>query len=197
MFLKWRRKSRLSALVLIGLGGLVFAAAQWQPEAVAKPGPLGRVVYDPSSGSYFEIIRNKNNKWAGTWPVARAAVNKRIYKGIRGRLAVVKTRATHNFLRKNLGIPFDAWIGLRYHCSTRKLVWVTGETLRRGVDLEVWHRQFYYEGRNVCNVGSTTTYLVVFYMGMERKGMKGSRLYWRISGPNHALIGALIEYPTR
>ena len=189
MFLKWSRKSRLGTLVSIGLGVLVFAAAQWQPEAVAKPETLGKVVYDPSSGSYFEIIRNPRG--FRRWRDVRPFVNKRIYKGIRGRLAVIKTRATHEFLRKNLGIPFDAWIGLRYHCSTGKLVWVTGEILRRGVDFEIWHRQLYYEKRNLCGTGRIR-HLVVFYMGM-----KSRHLYWRISGPEHGLTGALIEYPTR
>jgi hypothetical protein len=102
---------------------------------------------------------------------------------------VIKTRATHEFLRKNLDLPFDAWIGLRYHCSTGKLVWVTGEILRRGVDFEIWHRQLYYEKRNLC--GGAITRLVVFYI------IQGRRLYWRISGPEHGLTGALIEYPTR
>ena len=190
MFLKWSRKSRLGTLVSIGLGVLVFAAAQWQSEAVARAESLGKVVYDPSSGSYFEVIRNRDNKSFGTWRTVRAAVNKRIYKGIRGRLAVIRTRATHEFLRKNLGIPFDAWIGLRYHCSTGKLVWVTGEILKRGVDFEIWHSRWNYDPTNYCRVGSK--YLVVFYMGME-----GSYLYWRASGPSHGLTGALIEYPTR
>ena len=191
MFLKWGRKSWLRTLVSIGLGGLVFAAAQWPLEAVSKTDTPGKVVYDPSSGSYFEIIRNKNKYSLGKWKIVRAAANKRIYKGIRGRLAVIKTRATHEFLRKNLGIPFDAWIGLRYHCSTGKLVWVTGEILRRGVDFEIWHSRWYYDPTNYCGIGYT--HLVVFYMGM-----KGRRyLYWRASGPAHGLTGALIEYPTR
>lgn len=190
MFLKWSRKSRLGTLVSIGLGVLVFAAAQWQAEAVANPEILGKVVYDPSSGSYFEFIQNPTG--SSRWRYSRAVVNKRIYKGIRGRLAVIKTRETHEFLKKNLGVTVykDAWIGLRYHCSTRKLVWVTGEILRRGVDFEIWHRQLYYEKRNLC--GGAITHLVVYYMSM-----KGRSLYWRISGPEHGLFGAIVEYPTR
>ena len=56
------RKSELSTPVLIGLSGLIFAAAQWQPEAVAKTGPLGKILYDPLSGSYFEVIQNPKGK---------------------------------------------------------------------------------------------------------------------------------------
>ncbi len=62
----------------IGLGVLVFAAAQWHSEAVAKHEILGKAVYDPSSGSYFEIIRNKNKYSLGKWKIVRAAANKRI-----------------------------------------------------------------------------------------------------------------------
>ena len=189
MFLKWSGKSRLGTLVSIGLGVVVFVAAQWLPEAVAKAEAPGKVVYDTSSGSYFEVIRNKKPWTLNSWKYVRAAVNKRIYKGIRARLAVIKTRATHEFLRKNLGIPFDAWIGLRYHCASGKLVWVTGKILRRGVDFEIWHRQLYYEKRNLC--GGAITHLVVFYI------IEGKRLYWRLSGPEHAMTGAVIEYPTR
>ena len=188
MFLKWSRKSRLSTLVSIGLGGLVFAAAQWQPEAMAKPDILGKVVYDPSSGSYFEVILNESG--FKRWKFARPFINRRIYKGIRGRLAVIKTRATHEFLRKNLGIPSDAWIGLRYHCASGKLVWVTGEILRRGVDFEIWHSKLYYEGRSLCWVGKIT-HLVVFYKVI------GRQWYWRLSGPDHNITGTVIEYPTR
>ena len=196
MFLEWMRKSRLGTLVLIGLGGLVFAAALSLPEAAAKPyKPVGKIVYDPSSGSYFEVIRNVGR--IRNWRHARTVVNRRTYKGIRGRLAVIKTRATHEFLRKNLGIPFDAWIGLRYHCSTGKLVWVTGEILRRGVDFEIWHRQPYYERNNDCVNGAK--HLVAYYVGAEegQDDIQGRRLYWRVSGPAHYLAGALIEYPTR
>ena len=189
MFLKWRRKSRLGTIVSIGLGGLVFAAAQWQPEAVAKPDILGKVVYDPSSGSYFEIIRNPRG--FRRWRDVRPFVNKRIYKGIRGRLAVIKTRATHEFLRKTFAIPFDAWIGLRYHCSSGKLVWVTGAILRRGVDFEIWHHKLYYEERNLCGSGGRVNHLVAFYI------IEGKRRYWRLSGPNHGMTSAVIEYPTR
>ncbi len=188
MFLKRRRKSRLSTQTLICLGGLVVAFALWQPEGVAKPETLGKVVYDPSSGSYFEIIRNDGD--FTRWRQVRAVVNKLNYQGIRGRLAVIKTRATHEFLRKNLGLRFDAWIGLRYHCASGKLVWVTGEILRKGVDFEIWHRKLYYEGRSYCRVGRIT-HLVVFYKVI------GKRLYWRLSGPEHGMTGAVIEYPTR
>ena len=77
-FLKWSRKSRLSTLVSIGLGVLAFAAAQWHSEAVAKHEILGKAVYDPSSGSYFEVIRNRDRGKLGQWKIVRAFVNKRI-----------------------------------------------------------------------------------------------------------------------
>ncbi len=180
---------------MIGLGGLVFAPAQWQPEAVAEPNILGKVVYDPSSGSYFEIIRNQRG--FRRWRDVRAAVNKRIYKGIRGRLAVIKTRTTHEFLQKKLGVPFDAWIGLRYHCSTGKLVWVTGEILKRGVDFEIWHSRWHYEKGYVCGAGAggaaEVKYLAVYYVNVN------GRFNWRASGPGHGMANsiAIVEYPTR
>jgi hypothetical protein len=104
---------------------------------------------------------------------------------------VIKTRATHEFLQKNLGTPFASFIGLRYHCSTGKLIWVTGDVLKRGVDFEIWHRQLYYERRSLCGSGLRVKHLVVFYVVI------GKRLYWRLSGPEHGLWGAVIEYPTR
>lgn len=184
------RKSGLStpALILTGLSCLVFAAAQWQPEVEAKTGPLGKTLYDPSSGSYFEVIQNERGTFS-QWRHVRTAAKKRFYKGIRGRLAVINTRATHEFLRKNFGNTIGGWIGLRYHCATGKLVWVTGEILRRGVDFEIWHKQLYYEKRSYCETGHP--YLVVFYV------RKGKRLYWRLSGPDHFKGLAVFEYPTR
>ena len=177
--------------MLIGLGVLLFFAPQWQPGAVARAEPPGKVVYDPSSGSYFEIIRNRKPPPLNSWKYARADVEKRVYKGIRGRLAVIKTLATHEFLKKHLGIPFEAWIGLRYHCSSGKLIWVNGELLRRGVDFEKWHSRLYYEGKNYCKVG-VVTHLVVFYTRMV-----GLHTYWMVSGPVHVLAGSIVEYPTR
>ena len=195
MFLKRSGKSRLYTLVLIWLGGFVFAAALSLPEAAAKSqNQPGKIVYDPSSGSYFEFIRYELHSSSSTWGRVRATVNKRTYKGIRGRLAVIKTRATHEFLRKNLGITMDAWIGLRYHCASGKLVWVTGEILRRGVDFEIWHSRWHYESRNVCGDFDGTEnikYLPVFYANLN------GRLYWRASGPGHYMTGAIFEYPTR
>ena len=190
MLLKRIRKYRHSTYVLMGMSILLLGLLNWQFQAEAKPIMGGKIIYDPSSGSYFEMVRLSSRAFR-TWRHARAFAEKQFYKGIRGRLAVIKTRATHEFLQKNLGITirYESWIGLRYHCSSKKLVWVTGDILKRGVDFEMWSNKLYYEGVNYCRAGYKA--LVVFYT------VVGKHLYWRISGPAHGLNGAIIEYSTR
>jgi len=187
------KKVCLCTLLLMGVFCLSLVTAKWQPEALAKSPNVSSIVYDPSSGSYFEYIR-RGSRVSGNWASFRIVVNNRFHKGIRGRLAVIKTRTTHKFLQKNLGIKRQgagAWIGLRYHCASRKLIWITGEILRRGVDFEIWNRKLYYgAGGTICrNVPGL--HLVAYYI------LDGMRLSWKLSGSAHAITGAVVEYPTR
>ena len=148
-----------------------------------------KFAYDPVSGSHFEYVRRPYGSIGGnTWKATRKRVSHRSYKGIPGRLAVVKTKRIHEFLNKNFKIT-EAWIGLRYYCSSKKLFWVTGEVLKRGTDFEIWHRQWYRNPEVRCSTKGIP-YMPVYY---KRQGL---RVLWQASGPNKGLHGYIIEYPS-
>ena len=83
--------------------GLVLAGP---PQAWAKT-LYDKPVYYPESGSYYELVKvtpgysvRGENAPEINWNNARRLAAQRTHKGIRGRLAVVKSRAVHEFLRK-------------------------------------------------------------------------------------------------
>src|SRR5215469_7602830 len=83
-------------------------------------------VYDPASKSYFELIdgRKSDHYQPGydsigygegpTWQEAYNFARSRAYKGVNGRLAIVRGIATHDFLERTFHPDSFAWIGLRY-----------------------------------------------------------------------------------
>ena len=90
-------------------------------------------VYDAESKSYFEMVDGRNlqkNVYdeGPTWPEALTLAKQRSYKGVAGRLAIVKDLATHDFLERTFQPGSYVWIGLRYWCAAHKLQWSDGET---------------------------------------------------------------------
>ena len=91
----------------------------------------GKPVYNPETKSYFELRVDLPKP--PDWNTAVRYARTRRYKGVRGRLAIIKDVQTHSFLQANFDTVGETWIGLRYFCSFRKLVWVDGtEQPRRG-----------------------------------------------------------------
>lgn len=124
---------------------------------------------------------------AGKTPAPLA--NSRTYKGVRGRLAVVKDRKTHEFLREKFGdvIDKETWIGLRYFCNSRKLLWVDG-TIMEHSPPGMWHPRWHR-----TNITCDTTripYMPVYYVG------GGMRMVWQASGDAKHHISYLVEFPT-
>lgn len=156
-------------------------------------------VYDPVSKSYFEL-RNDNGgapRKPASWGTARLNASKHMYKGRRGRLAVVKTQATHEFLRRNFPFifgnrPTGAWIGLRYWCKFRRLQWVTGEFFEPG-SFGPWAPQWYRVKHTSCSQrGSGAAikgYMPVYYLPTDRG------FQWQASGPLKHFTMYIIEYP--
>jgi Lectin C-type domain len=111
--------------------GLVISAAAAQAQAVYE-----KPIYNPETKSYFELVRvtqaQQEHHKVGMVPEAsfeRAAsfAAARVYKGTKGRLAIVKNQETHEFIMSNLRPNGFAFIGLRYYCKERQLRWITGE----------------------------------------------------------------------
>lgn len=180
MLWKHRRISPRFKRLVTWFFGLVLAVSTMAPFAHAG------VVFDPASGSYFELVEIPQGGRV-VWLHARQAAEQRFHKGIRGRLAVIKNQETHKFIRDNLNIHGRVWIGLRYFCSSRKVVWITGETLATDSDFQPWHRRWARTHIRCAGLG----YMPIYYTD------ENASLAWQASGPGKGFELYLVEYPAQ
>jgi hypothetical protein len=152
-------------------------------------------VYNSETKSYFELARAVARGGGGddrNWESARRSASNRQFKGVRGRLAVVKSRQVNDFLRDTFQPNHRAWIGLRYWCRFRVLQWVTGDRLEPG-DYQnwgpVWNQTIDPNKRSQC-FGDKDSYLPVHYWQVHR----GFR--WNAISMGKAHRSMFIEYPT-
>jgi len=99
------------ALVFVGV------PACWAQGIATSP-----PVYNPATKSYFQLVENQYHSYV--WDKAQAEARTKIYKGVAGRLAVVDSPETHEFLVDHFDLrdPRKAiWIGLRYWCKPPRL----------------------------------------------------------------------------
>ena len=200
---------RVSAsLGILGLFAILVASA-----AVQAAPAYNTPFYNPETKSYFELYSPDANDPSNTQVKTFGQIGQkkalkiasgRFFKGVRGRLAVVKTQATHEFLAKHLRPEGSAWIGLRYFCFYKKLMWVTGEIHNPGKDFAKWGPRYWNaqggspQGtqRSQCIGGSNPTRrakseaLPVHYWGMEHG------FFWNANGFAKKFNAMIIEYPT-
>lgn len=137
------RERRVGVAISIVLGCI----ATWAGSSGTSAKPLyDKPVYDPASKSYFEMVlvtRANSNHYIPeiSWGQAYQLAKQRSYNGVRGRLAVVKSEATHEFLAKIFQPNNFAWIGLRYWCSTHKLQFSDGSFWTRGM-FRAWNAKW-------------------------------------------------------
>mgnify|MGYP003669790962 CR=1 FL=1 len=194
---------RAAASALI-LGILAIAMAS---TAVHAAPAYNTPFYNPETKSYFELYspdandpKNTEVKTFGKIQQKHAIkmAAKRFYKGARGRLAVVKSQETHEFLAKHLRPEGAAWIGLRYFCTFKKLMWVTGEIFTVGKDFAKWGpRTWSVQGGSPasgkpgqCLYHEKGVALPVHYWGMEHG------FFWNANGMSKEFNAMIIEYPT-
>lgn len=153
--------------------------------AGGSPQP-GAPVYDPETKSYYELRTDlpKPPNW-GT--ALKYAATKR-FNGVRGQLAVVKDLATHSFLKANFTVYEEAWIGLRFYCGFRKLVWINGDEHARS-DFKVWARRW-NRSKVTCRSEKRLKYMPVYYTPNDA----GFR--WQASGPEKYFVSYFVQYPT-
>ena len=158
-------------------------------------------VYNPDTQSYFELVRVRAGHSirgkdipAITWGNARKLARGRVYKGARGRLAVVKSQEVSDFLRRTFQADEKAWIGLRYWCAYNRLQWVTGEFYALS-EYANWDRIWNHEGgihgetkQPVCN--AHFRYWPVHYWPVQ----DGFR--WNANGMSKEARSFFLEYPT-
>jgi hypothetical protein len=159
-------------------------------------------VYFPGTKSYFELVAAVPGDWDRgpssdpviRWVAANTKAQQRMHKGVRGRLAVVKDRAVHDFLLQTFRPDNITWIGLRYWCGVNRTQWVTGEFHNRG-SFSAWDHLWNRGGTfdvttpvQACH--SDQPYWPVHYWGVDH----GFR--WNANGPLKAGRYYFVEYPT-
>ena len=167
------------------VSSLFFAAFVFVHNAGAQE-LVGVKVLDPESKSYFEL-RNDG----GTWLKAQQRAAGLVYKGIRGRLAVVENPGVHSFLRETFKIRHATWIGLRYWCKFRALQWVTG-SIHKASEFSPWAARWKRENDLApCTGASTkqTGFMPVYYTPVS----KGFR--WQAVDSGKGFKWYFVEYP--
>ena len=180
-------KFTVCALAVFTAPGEAFlAGASAQSGVIDRQGYAVAIkpIYNPSTKSYFELRIDlpKPPQWLTAEKFART----KKFKGVRGRLAQIKDLETHSFLRANFQTRLPAWIGLRYFCSFRKLVWADGNEQPRK-KFRMWARQWH---RTHIKCGTGIPYMPVYYTPSD----EGFR--WQASGPNKFFRSYFVEYPT-
>lgn len=180
---------RILALIFVALLS-VAAPAQAQGPVYGKP------MYDPASKSYFELVKVAPELAPGfaipslPWDKALQAASGRSFKNTKGRLAIVRSLETHMFILENLRPPAAAWIGLRYLCKSRKLVWSNGEYFKPG-DFQAWDTKWDHSGNAGCvNQVGEGDWMSVTYTPANQ----GFR--WIALGNKKIYTLYLVEYPT-
>lgn len=152
-------------------------------------------VYDPSAKSYFDLVDSRDlkanpNDDGRPWLTASALAKARVYKGVHGRLAIVKTVATHDFLERTFHPNNYTWIGLRYWCATRKLELSDGEVVTH-LSFAAWDKNW-NQDIYACHTSYPPgpDYMPIAYSPIQ----DGFR--WIGKGRNKHYWYYLVEYPT-
>lgn len=164
------------------------------PVKAEDKGPLyDTPVYFPHTKSYFVMKETYNSHHVGQYWLANEKFAQSLtYKGARGRLAIVRDKETHEFIAKTFRPRYSTWIGLRFFCRYRKLMWVDGTIHPLGA-FKIWHKQWYRNKVTSCsNAGQLVegAFMPVYYTWTE------SGPVWQAAGTNKGFEFALIEYPT-
>lgn len=168
---------RHSVLGIFVLGLMTLTSAHGAEDTVH--------LHEPS-GSYFELLdfawTRKNEI---SWDKAAEKAGRENYRGRRGQLAIVDTVDKHQFIRRHFDFRRPAWIGLRYWCSFRKMMWVDGSVHTHQAYqpwTTPWHRTGIRCGRNKI------PWMPVYYTKDER---------WQAAGYRKAFRSMIVEYPAK
>ena len=163
---------------------------------------FNKPVYFETTKSYFEMVqapagssvRGADLREIG-WERAAGYAASRKFKGVSGRLAVVRTPGTQDFLMRTFKPRERSLIGLRYYCEYHKLLWVTGEELPLS-NYANWGRP--WSVGTACK--DNGKYASVFIAGSNHLVMgENDRLStgrWYATGMLKEFYQFFVEYPT-
>lgn len=188
--LNGRSIRRTAALLAVGIGLLLSGTSAGREMTADVPEKEGPVVFDPKSGSHFQLVLPDHSFRGFTWEDAQERAHRRTHDGVRGRLAKVDSQEVYLFLRQSVQAKEPFWIGLRYWCRFRKLQWDDGSLLEKGA-FQVWHPQWFRDPATTCETATHMKFMPV-YMMPAREGS-----LWQAAGDVKFMRGFLVEYPAR
>ena len=191
-----RLQERASDSVMIRVLAIVLLCLLIGDPLLAAEGPLPRTpIYNSASKSYFQLF--DDNEHPGNWEAARARAGMKAYKGVRGRLAVVDSPETHEFLLKAFSLDqrhLSVWIGLRYWCSARLLQWEEGRPFSPSEPdrFRLWHTEWSRSDENACSFSRSAKvgFAPVYYRTI------GGLTRWQAVGAAKYFSYYLVEFPT-
>ena len=176
-------------IAVVGICALIGAT----PSACAAE-LLNTPVYNPATKSYFELVDGAHGLTTGynaaegpTWRQANEEAQARVYKNVRGRLAIIRDSATHQFLATTFRPEQEAWIGLRYWCQLHQAQWTDGKYLSRQ-DFQIWNKQWPADPY-ACNSNQATEYAGIAYR-------RPPEFNWIGVGIAKRFYVFFVEYPT-
>lgn len=149
-------------------------------------------VYFPHTRSYYELVEigfgySVRGAPDITWEKAQQWAGTKTYKGVRGRLAVVRDAETTGFLRDTFKPSQPTWIGMRYYCRLNRLIWTDGSEYSF-TGYRNWAKEW---GRSlVCQNSSSTSEFGGVYFSPVRDGFR-----WKANGQSKEYGYLFIEYP--
>ena len=123
-----------------------------------------------------------------SWRKARGFARSLNFGGVRGRMANVDSADRMKFIHDNFEINHAAWVGGRFICRGRKLLWENGKIQKTG-DYTRSHSKWYLTQKIRCST-QRLPYMPLLVTA-EKNGF-----YWRASGPNKVFDFVLVEFPT-
>lgn len=153
----------------------------------------GKPVYNPETKSYFELVRaGADQGGRKVWLDMEAFARMKMFKGVHGRLAKVKSPTVNFFLMSEFRPDKMTWIGLRMDCRTGQWAWSDGEPFERG-SYSNWHPtkwtwNFGNDPREICS-GNPAFVSVAYYPIQES-------FRWMVKRAGKGYSSMLVEYPT-
>jgi hypothetical protein len=170
---------------------LLYAGSVWAAEGPVASAP----VYNPNSKSYFQLF--SDNQHPGSWGGAKTRAEMKSFKGVRGRLAVIDSAETHDFVLRTFKLTqnkFQVWIGLRYWCIAHLLQWESGPAFSPTDPghFKIWHTKWSRNSENDCSFAASKVagFVPVYYVTI------GNLTRWQAVGAAKNFEHYLVEYPT-
>ena len=149
---------------------------------------VGIPVYDPGSKRYFALMRADPHNWGTMWDKVAQQARNQVYKGVRGRLAIVDSFEIHEFLLRTFH-PNQyqyVWIGLRYLCRAKALQWSDGRMFQPG-SFEAWDPKWKQDIYVCSDTNDRHDWAPVAY---------SPHFTWIVKGRHKGYDWYFIEFPT-